>query len=290
VEQREDSIVMAELAFITTSNGRLHHIQCTLPLMMAQSPAEIIVVDYGCPQHTGDWVEAYHQAAKVVRVTDDPGFCLPRARNLGAGQSSAPWLCFIDADVEVKEGFVDWVGRNAQSSLFYLAGLNDGGVLDAGTVGTALVHRTYFDKVHGYDEVFRGWGGEDIDLYRRLSAAGAGRAAFPEFFRSIKHDDSERVRFHPVKDKKLQAIINAFYLSARAHASSVIGEKREIPLTLRQDMMDRIARQIVARSVDPSVVPSITFDVAGSGWLPRPHVLLAKSSFTLTLASHRPME
>jgi len=73
---------MHEFAFVTTCKGRLHHLQQTLPLIAAQAPDEIVVVDYGCPQNSGDWVEAHFPGVKVVRTTDDPGFCLPRALDL----------------------------------------------------------------------------------------------------------------------------------------------------------------------------------------------------------------
>jgi hypothetical protein len=36
-----------EIAFITTCKGRLKHIQRTLPALVAESPYEIILVDYG---------------------------------------------------------------------------------------------------------------------------------------------------------------------------------------------------------------------------------------------------
>jgi hypothetical protein len=75
---------MTAVAFITTSKGWLHHIRQTLPLIVAQSPAEIVVVDYACPEQTGDWVEARYGSVKVLRVSDDPGFCVSRARNIGA--------------------------------------------------------------------------------------------------------------------------------------------------------------------------------------------------------------
>ena len=72
------------VSIVTTSKGRLHHIRDTVPRMLACGVDEVLVVDYGCPDGTGDWVERHCPGARVLRVTDDPGFCLPRARNLGA--------------------------------------------------------------------------------------------------------------------------------------------------------------------------------------------------------------
>ena len=92
---------MNTIALITTCKGRLHHLRETLPLMASQGADEIVVVDYGCPDGAGDWVEREFPGVRVVRVDDDPGFCLPRARNAGARASSARWLAFVDADVKL---------------------------------------------------------------------------------------------------------------------------------------------------------------------------------------------
>ena len=116
---REAGRGVKKIAFVTSSKGRLHHIRETLPLMVAQNPFEVIVVDYGCPDRTGDWVQANFPAAKVVRVDDDPAFCLPRARNLGARQASADWLVLIDGDVRAGEGWSAWMQQNLQPGNFY---------------------------------------------------------------------------------------------------------------------------------------------------------------------------
>src|SRR6476661_4950454 len=109
------------IAFVTTSKGRLHHIKETVPLMVAQGAAEVIVVDYSCPDKTGDWVEANFPSVKVVRVTDDPGFSVGRARNLGAAQSTADWMVFIDGDVKAAPGWHDWMQKHLSPGRFYRA-------------------------------------------------------------------------------------------------------------------------------------------------------------------------
>ncbi|MBM4221050.1 MAG: hypothetical protein FJ170_03775, partial [Gammaproteobacteria bacterium] len=72
------------LSFITTCKGRLQHLMQTLPKMAAQPGTETIVVDYDCPDNSGDWVAANFPAVRVVRVKDQPIFVASRARNLGA--------------------------------------------------------------------------------------------------------------------------------------------------------------------------------------------------------------
>lgn len=106
------------VAFVTTCKGRLHHIKQTLPLIIAQHPDEIVVVDYGCPDRVGDWVKAHFPDVKVVRVEGDTGFCLAKARNVGAMNTRATWLCFIDADVEIAPRWIEWLRQNLEDGFF----------------------------------------------------------------------------------------------------------------------------------------------------------------------------
>src|SRR5215467_11575077 len=110
VDRRRGSTIIRRMAaphlsFVTVCKARLEHLEQTLPLLAAQPGTEAIVVDYGCPQGTRSWVRERFPGVKVVEVDDDPGFCVARARNLGAAAASAPRLCFVDADVRLREGF-----------------------------------------------------------------------------------------------------------------------------------------------------------------------------------------
>ena len=46
-----------QFSIITTCKGRLDHLKQTLPAMLAQADAEVIVVDFSCPQDTAGYVE-----------------------------------------------------------------------------------------------------------------------------------------------------------------------------------------------------------------------------------------
>jgi len=156
--------------------------------MLRQSFAEVIVVDYGCGQGTAAWVTQNHPEAKVVKVEDDPGFCLARARNIGAANASHPFLCFADADTIFKADVGGWFERNAQENILYRCGEN---VDDL--AGFAICGKANFQKIGGYDEAIRGWGHEDTDLYERLGMIGAGRGNLPEgVLDAIRHGNDER--------------------------------------------------------------------------------------------------
>jgi glycosyltransferase involved in cell wall biosynthesis len=231
---------MFPIAFVTTCKGRLHHLKQTLPALVRLNPAEIIVVDYNCPDATADWVEANYPQVKVVRVTDDPGFCLPRARNLGAAQSTSPWLCFIDADILVDKGWLGWMAAHADSQHFYLPSKHNGKYLPE-IAGTFLCPRQAFEACNGYDEAFRGWGGEDIDLYTRLPIeAGVRAAEYPNsFVNPINHADDERTTYHSIKDVRIQGLINSCYVKTKRHLLET--SIRDIPFETRRTMLGTIS-------------------------------------------------
>ena len=202
---------MTDIAFVTTCKGRLHHLRETLPLIVAEQPAEIVVVDYACPDGAGDWVESHHPSVRVVRVTEDPGFCLPRARNFGARHSRSPWIVFIDADVKIRPGWVEWMQRGLTPAGFYRAATEDGRT-DREAYGTIICPRQGFETVGGYDEAFRGWGGEDDDFYDQLRLSGFAQRTYPHrFVQPIRHSDAERTRFQSVQDVNHFALVNSVY-------------------------------------------------------------------------------
>lgn len=256
---------MHEIAFITTCKGRLHHIKETLPLIAALSPAEIIVVDYDCPDKTGDWIEANMPGIKVLRVEDDAGFCLPRARNLGAAMTSAPWLCFIDADIKVRGDWLSWMQENLVSGHFYRAAMTEG-KRQEDSYGTVICPRSAFEAIGGYDETFRGWGGEDDDLYVRLPLlAGLSEAGYPLHFVSpIAHDDSERTLFFAIKNRKLQGLVNICYIEVKKHLFSrgII----RIPEQTRKSMMANIKAGLVTK--DQSVPRTFSLNVGSFDFEP----------------------
>lgn len=275
---------MHQFAFVTTCKGRLHHLQQTLPLIAAQAPDEIVVVDYGCPQHCGDWVEKNFPAVKVVRVTDDPGFCLPRARNLGAAACHAPWIFFIDADIRVGAGLVTWMRKHARERHFYRQAPVDG-VRDFEAYGTVLCPRRAFRSVEGYDELFTGWGGEDDDLYDRMSIAGLVTGHYPaELVDPISHDDSERMAFHALKHKDLQHCINSFYRAAKLQVMGFHGIRTELSLPVRQELRETVVSAVMEWGGDEDKpFPKISFQLKSTGWMPPPYRLVSKTRLLLTM-------
>src|SRR3954471_12220533 len=83
---------------ITTCMGRLDHLKQSLPKMVAQGCHQVIVVDYSCPQHSGEYVRNNFPSVRVVSVAGQEHFSNWRARNAGASVATADVLVFVDAD------------------------------------------------------------------------------------------------------------------------------------------------------------------------------------------------
>jgi hypothetical protein len=278
----------SDIAFVTTCKGRLHHLKETLPLLVGLAPGEIVVVDYGCPQAAGAWVAAAHPRVRVVHVTDDPGFCAGRARNLGATATRSPWICFIDADVMAAPGWMAWMCGHLDPRCFYRAG-SIAGRRSLDTWGSVICPRTDFERIGGFDEAFIGWGGEDDDLYIRLKTAGLRETFYPgAFVKAIPHPDDERTAFREVKRRALQLEINSLYMKTKQHVAAAQPAGRDVPLDCRRDLMRQITATMLAWDADRAGPrPALDFDVRGSGWSPPGADVRFRVEFTPAPSSER---
>ncbi|MDP2132670.1 MAG: glycosyltransferase [Sulfuritalea sp.] len=260
------------VTFITTCKGRLAQLQRSLPQMLAQPDAEVVVVDYDCPEHCGDWVASTHPDAKVVRETRPVRFNASRARNLGAAAATSEWLCFIDADISPHRKFLASLLPSLKPGCYL-----HGTPLVTDKYGTFLCRRQDFDRIGGYDEVFDAWSQEDKDVYLRLEWAGLQRRTFDnDLLQAEQHSDTLRTQFFGTTDRWQGMRLNAFYLHAKLDLMRLTGGPLEP--AVRQALYDEIRR-----AVENSLTPHIDIELPAP---PRgsvaPGVTLARRlSFTL---------
>lgn len=201
----------AVLSIITTCKGRLDHLRRSLPKMAAQPGTETVVVDYDCPDGTGDWVEQHFPQVRLVRARGVEGFNTSHARNIGARAATAPWLGFFDADNILADRFSASVVPALRDGHYYRAS-----PVTPQTWGALICRHEDFFRVNGYDEAYTGWGGEDDDLLAMLALHGITGHGFPaSLLDEIDHDDERRTRFATVKNRWLQNRINQVYLYAK---------------------------------------------------------------------------
>jgi glycosyltransferase involved in cell wall biosynthesis len=195
------------ISAVTTCKGRLEHLQLTLPTLMALPDCEVVVVDYDCPQRAGDWVRATFPAAIVVHVPDRPHFKVAEARNRGVAAATAPWLLLIDADVAVAPTFVQAISPVLRHGVFLRPT-----PCPVELSGTFVVAGSDVARIGGYDEVFEGWGGEDVDMFQRLERAGLKEGAFPgQLLSFVPHDDEARGRYHAIGNPRANVVVNNLY-------------------------------------------------------------------------------
>jgi len=244
----EMTVAPSDFTFITTCKGRLAHLKQSLPRMCAQSGAQVIVVDYSCPDETAQWVKANHSTVKVIEVPGQSGFLLPRARNLGAAEATTPWIMFLDADILLAPGFLQQVLPRLDPKHYFRAD-----PISRQNWGSVICTLDHFRSTGGYDEVYRGWGSEDDDLYDMLDWHGATKAGFPGALVSeIDHGNDLRTRYYDVSIVTGHRI-NQTYRRMKSDLTGVLGVS--LPLEDRQRLYQRAQAiiDILEKGKRPSV-------------------------------------
>jgi glycosyltransferase involved in cell wall biosynthesis len=234
-------------SIITTCKGRLHHLKESLPRFLKQRDTEVIVVDYDCPDGTGDYVRRTHPEAKVVAIADAPMFNISHARNLGADAATGDWLAFLDADVMIAPKTFERIAatvkpRSAKSQApkYYRFGSGD-----LSLFGSCLVRREDFLAVHGYDAVIQGYGGEDNDLYARLEGNKIARSYLDAKLieACLGHGQEERVQFFKRKSIPDSIRINTAYRVVKFALLQQYGVP-ELPEEMRQSLYVLVRRSV----------------------------------------------
>jgi len=192
---------MGRLSFITTCMGRLNNLKITLPLAL-QPDCEYVLVDWSCPDKSGEWVKLNYPQAVVVSVPGKQYFNIAGARNAGAKAATSDRLCFIDADMKMLPGFVNAVLDKlkpdcwAQTDNFCY-----------GFAGTIVCWKGDWKRIGGFDEGIDCWGYEDVDFKQRLNKAGLKEVrCSSRFLEHITHSDVMRVKHY--KEKDLDVSVN----------------------------------------------------------------------------------
>ena len=179
----------------------LETLQATLPAGLTH---EIILVDDGSTDGTGDWLAGLPAPCRAVRLERNLGFAA--ACNRGAAAAHGGFLAFLNNDLELLPGWIEPMlaafsrlpraavvgnvqvrvdtgevdhagirigadGKPAHLRERPAGPASDYRRVPAVTGACALVPRARFNRLGAFDEGFRN-GGEDVDLCLRAAAAG----------------------------------------------------------------------------------------------------------------------
>lgn len=187
-----------KISIIIPCKNRLNHLLQCLPGILAQTyqDLEVIIVDFHCPQNTGEVIKNQFTDPRikvVYALVKKDHWNLSESRNMGFMESTGPILLFLDADTIVQPTFIEYAVKELNEKTF-VTGL----VADPWNgCGCAMVNRTDFVRVRGYNEALIGWGFEDFDFYGRLEQSGLEHRFFrPELIVNIQHENEIRNEYH----------------------------------------------------------------------------------------------
>ncbi|MGH7125160.1 MAG: glycosyltransferase family 2 protein [Stellaceae bacterium] len=204
---------------------------------MLNTGLPVTVVDFDCPNGTRGYLAANFPSVRVAAVDGQPIFNPALARNIGARNSTGDTILFLDCDVMLTERFANFINESEFSDdEFFTCGLS---IQDL--TGLCLVERRRFDRIGGYDEVFAGWGYEDVDLYRRLEARGMQQRHFPPgLMTAIPHSDAVRLEFRGNGHNKWAGQrLNAIYSDVKLDIEGAV--RRSLNPAERQEVRNIVA-------------------------------------------------
>ena len=268
---------MATVTLITICKGRLSHLRETLPAMIAQQADELIVVDFNCPDGTGDWVNKGFPQIRCIRSEDQGPFSASKARNLGAAHATSDWLCFVDADILLAPGFLSFVRSHLAPKCYFRPPPT------SGLWNPIVCRRIAWAGIGGFDEVIAGWGGEDDDFFRRLELRGAMSRWLREASAiELPYDKSLRSRFHTLSHSVSQRV-NMLYVQIKLDLMRLMSDELDL---LTRETLYREAYRAVTTNIDGAQISAtlpLTSDILiPTGWSLERRVTIAlrtKTSF-----------
>jgi hypothetical protein len=232
--QGEGATMPQRYSIVVTCKGRLRYLLQSLPRFLAQPETEVVVVDYNCPENTADTVNERHPEAVVVRVPDVTEFHLADARNIGARATTGDVLIFLDADIVIPADFVARIDARIRDDVFFRFPLSEE---IKGRSGSCVVWKPHFERVEGYDDLIRGYGGDDLDLYFRLSRIGLEELPLDESYVEsiVPHEPDTRTTFYKTRSIADNVATNLAYLQMKFAAMRFYNRSN-----LRRSVLERL--------------------------------------------------
>ena len=192
------------LCFITVVMNRLHHLEQTLPVNLANNSlrtTSFLVLDYNSDDGLQEYIfsnfrnEISSGKLRYRRYAGAKYFSHSHSRNLAVKLTDATYICNVDADNFTGPHFDEFLMLQfAQQPHAVISALSNP-LNIYGAFGRMATRRTDFLEVGGYDETFDGYGFEDYDLVSRLEQSGLEKMLIdnPDFLKTVSHDNEDRI-------------------------------------------------------------------------------------------------
>ena len=123
------------------------YLPCCLDSILAQSHSnlEIILVDDGSPDRSGEICDAYAKKDPRIKVIHQKNQGVCAARNAGLAAATGDWISFVDGD--------DWIDSEMYAYLLDLAGQYDSDLVQCGIVWEEPGYRKTLYTPHSVQEI-----------------------------------------------------------------------------------------------------------------------------------------
>ncbi|MBW8685994.1 glycosyltransferase family 2 protein [Chitinophaga rhizophila] len=164
--------------------------------------AQVVLLDYNSTDGLEHWIkdnfyQYIEQGLLVFYKLIDPQprfFSHSHSRNIAFRLATGNILCNVNADYHVGDNILTYINEAMQvtEQLALIAHLDDS---DRDNLGRICLRNKDFNLVGGFDETFKGYGYEDIDLNMRLKMAGVRLQYLPGAFYNayVEHEDVSRL-------------------------------------------------------------------------------------------------
>lgn len=215
-----------KISLCTTCMGRAHHLKETLPQNIRDNidskvNVEFVVLNYNSADDLHEWITTDPDMRQFMdigilrygRTTEPQHFHMAHAKNLAHRMATGDIVCNLDADNFTGVGFADYLAKifredseivvNPSHTLFHVPGFEQGGYY-----GRVALTRANFNRLHGYDETLRGWGGDDMDIMQRAKGMGLKHMKIDKqrFMGIIEHSNESRVE-HMADGQEREAML-----------------------------------------------------------------------------------
>lgn len=215
--QKSDSALKKHsISFCTTCMGRLDDLMRTLPQNLIDNadylPLEFVLLDYNSSDGLGEWVKVmmmpHIESGRLVyaRTTEPQWYDMAHSRNVAFKLARGEIVCNVDADNWTSPGFAAQLNRVANERP-ERAVFTKSRQLIRGRIG--FYKSEWEELLGGYDEDFKGYGHDDLDLMHRALLQGFRLMTFGgEYVSRIKTDQKDKVTNMQIKQWRHSEALN----------------------------------------------------------------------------------